>query len=480
MKHRWLAVIAMQLMCVSCLTMAADDASQSREALFEAESAVTATMRGRLAPLPESKDALFGEDAGMAKWAAGRSESTGVAADRNVNGFSQTEMAYTYAEPKRLSKALGRLELGIQGRLSQGVRCNISGRFDYNAVYDLSDYYQSPSGDSQKADFQLRETYCDFSARDLDWRVGRQHVIWGEMIGIFIADVVSAKDLREFILPDFQLLRIPQWAARAEYFEGDFHAEVIWIPFPSYDLTGKPKNFADTGAGSEFYIYPPALAPTILDDEKPGVRLKHTNYGVRINQLRNGWDLSGFYYSSMNSAPTLYQYVPSVFTPRHDRIWQTGGTLAKDYTDIVIKAEAVYTQGRRFNLLLPVGDGVVKQNTVDWAVGLEFNPTRDTRVNTQLYQRYFFDHDPSIIPDKAENGIALLISHNYSDVWKAEALLVHSLNRSDWMFRPKVNWGVLPNWNLTFGLDIFGGPPTGIFGQFDQRDRIYTELRNYF
>ncbi len=431
--------------------------------------------------LPASKDELFGpEEESKAGLATTAPAKPAAAEAHMVHGFLQTELAYTYADPEHWSKVLGRLELGSQGRLGQDMRWKVSGRVDYNAVYDLTDDYQRAVRNDQRAEFQVRETYLDFSTGGLDWRVGRQHVVWGEMVGLFFADVVSAKDLREFILPDFQVLRIPQWAARAEYFKEDFHAEVAWIPFPSYDQIGKPRDFLHPGLGADFYPYPPAVAPTILAEEKPGTSLDHGNFGVRLNQLKNGWDVSGFYYTSMNSAPTFYQFAPNVFTPRHDRIWQAGGTLAKDLRDFVLKAEAVYTNGRRFNLLVPDPDGVVKQNTLDWVVGLDFNPTSDTRVNTQLYQRYFFDHDPNIIPDKTENGITLLVSHNFSDKWTAEALLVHSLNRSDWMFRPKASWGFQPNWKLSFGLDIFGGPATGLFGQYDQQDRGYAEVRYDF
>ena len=73
------------------------------------------------------------------------------------------------------------------------------------------------------------------------------------MVGLFFADVVSAKDLREFILPDFDLIRIPQWAARVEYFKNDFHAEAMWIPVMSYDKIGKP--------GAEFFPIPHRRRP---------------------------------------------------------------------------------------------------------------------------------------------------------------------------------------------------------------------------
>jgi len=204
---------------------------------------------------------------------------------------------------------------------------------------------------------------------------------------------------------------------------------------------------------------------------------------VRLSQLSQGWDVSGFWYSSMDSQATFYRDVsnPQVFYPRHDRIWQAGATVAKDFQSFVLKAEAVYTDGRRFNVTdLSPGDGLVRQNTLDWVAGLDFNPGPDTRVNTQLFQRIFFDHAPNTLFDQYESGVSLLVNHKLPHDWEAEALLIHSLNRSDWMLRPKLTWKFQPNWKLNMGADVFGGPPTGLFGQYDQQDRVYSELRYDF
>jgi hypothetical protein len=223
----------------------------------------------------------------------------------------------------------------------------------------------------------------------------------------------------------------------------------------------------------------------VLGESKPSSRLSNTNYGLRLSRLTNGWDMSGFLYSSMDSSPTAY--VVNKLGPvyqyqlRHERIWQAGGTLAKDMGNFVLKAEAIYTNGRQYNVTDATDvDGVVKQNTLDWVLGLDFNPGTDTRLNTQFFQRIYFDYSQHIIPDRVENGFSLLVNHKFSEALEAEALVVRSLNRSDWMFRPKINWGFQPNWKLTFGLDVFSGPPTGIFGQFDDKDRIYTEVRYDF
>jgi hypothetical protein len=465
------------------LTAHGAEAPLSRDALFDLEPAkekVEPTMPSVTSEIPNSKDELFAdapslqpkEDKQSAAW----------------HGFFQGELARTYANPDHWSKIMGRMEVGSRGQLENGMQYKISGRVDYNAVYDVNDYYASAVGNDQRAKFYLRENYLDFSSGDWEYRLGRQHIVWGEMVGLFFADVVSAKDMREFILPDFQLMRIPQWAARAEYFKDDYHAELIWIPFPSYDEVGKPLDPTTNRSGSEFYAYPgtpSGFVPMVLGESKPSSRLSNTNYGLRLSRLTNGWDMSGFLYSSMDSSPTAY--VVNKLGPvyqyqlRHERIWQAGGTLAKDMGNFVLKAEAIYTNGRQYNVTDATDvDGVVKQNTLDWVLGLDFNPGTDTRLNTQFFQRIYFDYSQHIIPDRVENGFSLLVNHKFSEALEAEALVVRSLNRSDWMFRPKINWGFQPNWKLTFGLDVFSGPPTGIFGQFDDKDRIYTEVRYDF
>ncbi|MDR3394199.1 MAG: hypothetical protein P4L70_04280 [Parasulfuritortus sp.] len=427
--------------------------------------------------LPASKDSLFDEGS--------VTPNAKVETSYPITGFAETALAYTYSDPEHWSDALGRLQLSTQGQFGQGVKWKVTGRAEYNAIYDLTNHYADSVAHNQRTKFQFEETYLDFATGSLDWRVGRQQIVWGEMVGLFFADVVSAKDMREFILPDFNILRIPQWAARAEYFKDDFHAEAIWIPFPSYDQIGTPFDHARSGAGSDFYPYPisPAGIPIVMGEEKPGTQLGHGNFGIRLNQLTNGWDYSGFFYSGMDSQPTFYRDSANeqIFYPRHDRIWQAGGTLAKDMGSFVLKAETVYTNGRQFNVTdFASSNGLVEQNTLDWVVGLDFNPTQDTRVNTQLFQRIFINHAQDTVYDKYENGMSLLVNHKFADHWEAETMLIHSLNRKDWILRPKVTWRFKPDWRLAAGVDVFHGPPTGLFGQYDSQDRVYTEVRYDF
>lgn len=471
-----------------CSTAASATGDGALGATFRRLAAAQTSDRVAANDAPGSRDALFGDNAGEPSRSQSPDKLFGD--DRGApnagpawHGFVRGELAYTYAEPAHWSKMLVRSQLEAQGALSENVKYKLGARLDYDFVYDATDFYPRDVRRDQRVNLLVRENYLDFGAGDWDFRVGRQHVVWGEMVGLFFADVVSAKDLREFILPDFDILRIPQWTARAEYFKDNFHAEAIWIPVPSYDEIGKP--------GAEFFpavIPPPPGFATAFDNEQiPRRSVSNSNYGLRASYLTNGWDLSSFYYRSMDAQPTFYREIVQaprpafVYQARHDRIDQFGGTLAKDFGNAVLKAETVYTRGRSYSVFRPDDDdGVVRQNTLDVVGGLDFSLPADTRLNLQLFDRVFFDHDPAIPFKRHEPGFSVLLNYHISDRIDAEVLWITSLVRSDSMLRPRLVWSFDRNWRLLFGVDIFDGPPLGLFGQYSNRDRIYSEIRYSF
>lgn len=450
----------------------------SRDALFGTDTPAVAAPADEL---PLSRDALFGDgDDALPKGKAAQAVAQSASRPVRYRGFIQNVMAYTTPGPAHWSEAMTRADVSAQGDFGSGVKWHLGARVDFDAVYPMSDFYPQAVNDNQTLNAMLRENYIDIGAGDWDFRVGRQHIIWGEMVGLLFGDVVSAKDMRHFVLPEFDILRIPQWAARAEYFKGDFHAEAIWIPVASYDNIGKP--------GAEFYPNQPVPAGynvRYLNEKSPDRDANNMNYGLRLSTLKNGWDISGFHYQSTDINPTFYRQFEApntlVYQAQHDRINQTGATVSKDFGTVVFKAEGVYTRGRNFTTLSTTdSNGVVRQNTLDWAAGLDFTLPAETRLNVQVFQRQFFNHDANIISDRHENGYSLLLNNKFFSNWEAQAIFISSLNRSDWLLRPRLSWNLERNWRWILGADIFRGPQTGLFGRYDAMDRVYSEIRYSF
>jgi hypothetical protein len=434
-----------------------------------AQDALSPAVRG--AGEDTSKD-VFGDDA---------AKEGGVA----IKGFFDGLAAYTTSGPTHWSRAVGRLQVSASGAFGSNITWKLGGRVDLDPVYFSSDFYLDPVKKDQRADFFYRENYIDFSAGDWNLQVGAQQIVWGEVVGIFVADVVSARDLREFLLPSFDIIRIPQPAVRAEYTSGDAHLEFVWIPVPAFDNIGKP--------GSDFYpvrLPSPAtsdIAALFRDPVTPRRTIENSNYGVRANATVNHFDIAAFYYRSSSAQPTFYPTAtgdpaqPVVFEPRYDRIWQAGGTLSKDLGDAVLRTEMVYTHGQGQTLAvssLPIG--VVTKSTFDYAVSVDFSLPGDTRLNIQGFQRVFSGGTPSDLAVKTDGfGASIFVSTKLGR-FEPQLLWLHNFKDAGGLIRPRLNWSVARNTMLGVGMDIFTGPDDGFFGRYNNRDRVYAEVRYDF
>jgi len=401
-------------------------------------------------------------------------------------GFLDFLPAYTFADPGHWSRMVGRLQVSAQGSLSENVKWKLGGRVDVDPVYATSDFYPEAVKRDQRARAYWRENYLDVSAGNWDFRVGAQNIVWGEVVGLFFADVVSARDMREFLLPAFDASRIPQWAARAEYFSGDSHVEFVWIPVPTFDQIGKP--------GAEFYPVPlPARAPAqtlsqFHDPDRPGRSLDNSNYGIRGNTVVNGWDMAAFYYRSFSTSPTFYRHGtgadgdPFVFDPRYDRIWQAGATVSKDFDDFVMRAEAVYAHGQGYSVTDPTAsEGVSKRNTVDFIVSLEWPLPHDTRVNIQAFNRTYSGGGAGDIAIKSDGfGASAYVSTKVTSTLEPQILWIQQFSGGGGLIRPRLNWYAAKNTVASVGVDVFTGPRDGYFGRYGDRDRAYMELRYDF
>jgi hypothetical protein len=82
----------------------------------------------------------------------------------------------------------------------------------------------------QELDILLRQAYLDLHFDSMDIRLGKQQIIWGKADGVFITDILSPKDLREFLLPDFEEIRLGINALKMSYYHGNSTYEFVWMP----------------------------------------------------------------------------------------------------------------------------------------------------------------------------------------------------------------------------------------------------------
>ena len=497
-------VMATAIACVfaivpSAATASPDDGIRSLEAPRAHEAMpVPASFAPAAEPAPVSVSGEVSAFAGLrvaqaapAGTAPDATKSSG-AADRDgatfkLGGFYQGTFAYTYSDPVHWSRMVQRFQATAEGNLGEHVKYKLGGRVDVDPLYYWSNFYLDDVKKDQRFSAIWGENYLDFEAGGWDFRLGAQHIIWGEVVGLFFADVVSARDTRDFLLPSFDIIRIPQWAARAEYFKGDSHIELIWIPVPTFDRIGKP--------GADFYPVPlpsptpQSTASLFNNPDRPDRSLSNSNYGVRANTLLGGWDLAAFFYRSSNAQPTFYRLPtasiaqPFVYQPLYDRISQTGSTVTKDFDSFVLRGEAVYTYGQNFaSLDASAPQGVVRRNTLDYIASVEVPFEKiDGRLNVQAFQRLYFGGGADAVAlDSGTWGASVLVAGKVTPTIEPQLLWIQTFGGGGNLVRPRVNWYPVRNATIGFGVDIFTGPSDGLFGRYNNRDRVYTEIRYDF
>ena len=174
--------------------------------------------------------------------------------------------------------------------------------------------------------------------------------------------------------------------------------------------------------------------------------------------------------------------LPFVFQPRYDRIWQAGGTVTKDFGDVVMRGEAVYANGQGYSVTsLSAPEGVVERSTLDYIVSVEFQPWDDTRINVQGFQRLFHGGDVGDLVIKSDGfGASLFVSTKLTNAFEPQLLWIQNFKDAGGLVRPRLNWYAATNTTVGFGVDIFTGSSDGFFGRYNNRDRAYADLRYNF
>ncbi len=399
-----------------------------------------------------------------------------------IGGYLQNETAYRTSAPDDLSKVRNIFFLEGSGRLGMNVSYKVSARAVYDAVFDLTSNFNEEVEDDQEFEVDLRDTYVDISLGDWDVRLGRQQIVWGEAVGLFFADVVNAKDLREFVLPDFDYIRIPHWGADVELTKGDVYIEFVWIPVLEFNKTGV--------AGSEFppaVPVPDGVTYTIRGTNEPGDNFRNSEAGGRISYFFEGWDLSVFYLYTWDKFPAYFRTIDSstryTFNPEHKRLNVGGFTLAKEISDIILKTEFVYSEGKYFAVIDDKdSDGVVRKASIDYLVGMDYTLWDRLDINVQFMQRIIPGYKDTIFrEERIRSTASIRLKTGFRDnTIEPEILIISSLEETDMMIRPKIEFTWGGRWRFRLGADIFEGKNDGVFGQYDTKDRVYTELRLIF
>ncbi|MBC8186151.1 hypothetical protein H8E88_34140 [candidate division KSB1 bacterium] len=342
-------------------------------------------------------------------------------------------------------------------------------------AYKVNPYiYQYPN---QEMEIGLREAYMDIYFNAVDLRIGKQQIIWGKADGVFITDIVSPKDLSEFLLRDFDEIRMGVTSLKANYYLGDNTFEFVWAP-----------NFVSTQMPDESSIWFPQLdfptAPVFDYSQKEvGAKLENSEVFAKFSAITSAMDFEIMGGYAWDDDPTMHIAKNSTgltVTPRHHRLGLAGGSFSSTLGGFVLRGEGAYYNGKYFNSEDPkLTDGTVKKNYIHYLVGLDYT-LWDIRLSSQFIQQAILDYEKPIKNDEYENTMTVLASKDFlRETLRLELFSYIGLNNSDALIRPKVIYDLADGFELLLGANIFVGD-AGRFGQYDGNDMVYAKVKYSF
>jgi hypothetical protein len=412
-------------------------------------------------------------------WEQEASYSTSQHLLQKFESSFQTEMTDTF----------GKFDVTAKTRIKLDSEGNLGPTF---GAKELSLGYESRLNDQrdggQHAEVALRELYFDTELAGGFWRVGKQQVVWGQSDGLKVLDQVNPQNYSEFILDDFDDSRIPLWMVNLELPFGDDTLQFLWIPDASthelsernspFQLTSKqlvPKPPLDSQGK-------PAIPVSFNERQDPNKFWEDSDVGVRYSMFTDSaWDITFNYLYHYQDLPVLYQQLVGdsaammhiEISPVFERSHLIGGTLSNAFGDFTVRTEWGYSTDTYFVSNNLASNGIENSSELITVVGLDYQGISDMFISFQWFHSHLFDYESAIVRDENDQSITLLIQHDFmNETLRLESLFIHNMNDEDGLVRPKITYQMKSDLELFTGADVFYGNQNGLFGQFDQQDRV--------
>ena len=376
---------------------------------------------------------------------------------------------------------LPRLGVGFTDRLwfEASARVRLHGADKLEPDRPAYDYYTSASrprmlGDSNTA--ELRDFYFELNAGDSVLRLGKQQIVWGNLDGVRVLDQMNPHSFREFILADFEESRIGLWSLYFDTSVGPWRAELVWTP----DTT--THDIPEPGAWFEFqaprYRYgasPGSQLPEITTDLQKSM-IDDATYGARLSRAVGRLDIrlqaqTGLDYEPLGRLENTSQGTVLEQFYRKRQIY--GLSFESTLAGMVVRGEFSAQPSRTFNINEAGDLRIAEADQWTGAIGLDLNGPWNTFINIQyVYDRVSSPPDGLVRPDSDHIATVFARRTFAYDAIIAELRWYGSLDDNDGLARGSVSWAFSDSFSIELGADFFYGDEDGIFGQFQDADRV--------
>lgn len=325
---------------------------------------------------------------------------------------------------------------------------------------------------------KLREGYLQFSTKNVDYRVGKQIIVWGRADSLNPTDNLTPRNFT-LLTPETDDQRIGSLAAKITYYSDKSSLTGIW--FPDVDPN----------------IFPVAARQGIfLTQHTP-----HTNrIALKFDRSGGGVDWSVSYYDGLDLNPDI---AIGATTPSgtniifdYNRVRVLGADAATVAGRYGLRAEAAYTWTENAG----ANDFSIKKPFLYMVMGGDRTFFDYLNVNVQYYLRRVTNYsDPKEIPNpllravvvpaaallnqfsRTQHGVSARVSNKWlNETLEGEIAAVTSFGPSNYFIRPKLVYAFNDSVKGSLGADIYRGKSNTFFGRLQDNSLLFSEIKYSF
>jgi hypothetical protein len=378
---------------------------------------------------------------------------------------------YNTTPHSNISSLKSSLLLDYEHKFENGWRVKSNLKAYYDAIYDIkgNNKFSSQERNQLQNEVELFDAYVEGSITDrLDFKLGRQVVVWGRSDTIRVTDILNPLDNRRPGMVDIEDLRLPVTMAKFDYFINDWRITPIAILEQRFS---KNPPFGS--------VFNPISVPSPANEKYNDI-----TYALSIGAEFSRWDVN-FYAAQVRNdvgklkLPTLTQPQPLI---AHEKIKMTGMALNVLSASWLFKTELAYFGGLKYT-----ATGNNKFSRADLLFGVEYNGIPDTLISYDIVTRNMGSYDARLITEtipikKHEYQHALRVSSDFNNATITANYLIslygERFNEGGFQ-RAWLKYEVMDGINMNVGIvDYIGG--SKLFNTIKNNDMIFADIAYSF
>jgi hypothetical protein len=392
--------------------------------------------------------------------------SSAPATKGSLYGSVDLEAHYNFDNDKDLSSLKTLVDVIGEYKLDNGnkIKGNLKGYHDFIYNSGLSNYTTTPNG--YKSEVNLNELSIEGSiSPKLDFKVGRQVVVWGKSDSIRVTDVLNPIDNRVPGVVDIKNLRLGRVMSKLDYYFDELNLSVIAL---------HENRFTKTAAyGSDF--------KTTADKatNKPSDSLDNTGVALSLTGAFEGYDL-GLYFADTYIDKSYLENDTLQFDNKSKMLGVAYNQVVDSY---LFKGEIAY-----FDQIKYTNVADTKSRT-DVLLGFEYSGITDGSLSYEFAYRVIDDYDSNIYAknnawkNKREYQQVVRFTQSYLNQ-TLDLLATLSVFGKDTQdggsARVSMDYAIDDQTSISGGLiDYLGGDSLALDAN-KENDRIFVKISRFF